>query len=89
MSTYDIIVVGGGHNGLTAGAYFATFGYSTLVVEKNPQVGGGVVTREVMPGVWQDLHSNIHEYIMANPMIRVMSLGYNQNLVCNTSAKMN
>ena len=48
--SYDTIVVGGGHNGLTAAAYLARAGLSTLVVERRAIVGGACVTEEIAPG---------------------------------------
>ena len=36
----DVIIVGGGHNGLTAGSYLAKAGLSTLILEASPAVGG-------------------------------------------------
>lgn len=47
---YDAIIVGGGHNGLTCGAYLARSGLRTLVLEKRHQVGGACVTEEPFPG---------------------------------------
>src|SRR5262249_59534073 len=47
---FDAIVVGGGHNGLTAAAYLARAGLSTLVLERRPVVGGACVTEEIAPG---------------------------------------
>ena len=49
-SSYDAILVGGGHNGLTAAAYLARAGLSTLVLERRPIVGGACVTEEIAPG---------------------------------------
>ena len=48
--SYDAIVVGAGHNGLTAAAYLARGGLSTLVLERREIVGGCCVTEEIMPG---------------------------------------
>lgn len=47
---FDAIVVGGGHNGLTAAAYLARSGASVLVLERRHILGGAAVTEEVMPG---------------------------------------
>ena len=46
---YDAIIVGGGHNGLTAAAYLAKAGMSVLVLERRSIVGGAAVTEEVAP----------------------------------------
>jgi phytoene dehydrogenase-like protein len=48
--TLDAVVVGGGHNGLTAAAYLARAGLSTLVLERREIVGGACVTEEIAPG---------------------------------------
>jgi len=49
-NVFDAIVVGGGHNGLTAAAYLAREGLSTLVLERREIVGGCCVTEEIAPG---------------------------------------
>lgn len=48
--SYDAIIVGGGHNGLTAAGYLGKAGYKTIVLEKRPLVGGSSVTEEIHPG---------------------------------------
>lgn len=47
---YDAIIVGGGHNGLTAAGYLAKAGLKTVVLERRPVVGGCAVTEEFYPG---------------------------------------
>jgi phytoene dehydrogenase-like protein len=49
-SAYDAIVIGGGHNGLTAAAYLAQAGLRILVLERREIVGGCCVTEEIAPG---------------------------------------
>jgi phytoene dehydrogenase-like protein len=48
--SYDAIVVGGGHNGLTAAAYLARAGLSVCVLERRDVLGGACVTEELWPG---------------------------------------
>ena len=50
VAVYDAIVIGAGHNGLTAAAYLARAGLSTLVLERRDIVGGCCVTEEIAPG---------------------------------------
>jgi phytoene dehydrogenase-like protein len=47
---YDAIIIGGGHNGLTAAAYLARAGLRTILLERREIVGGCCVTEEVAPG---------------------------------------
>jgi phytoene dehydrogenase-like protein len=47
---YDVIVIGGGHNGLVAAAYLARAGRRVAVFERRPRLGGAAVTEEVFPG---------------------------------------
>jgi phytoene dehydrogenase-like protein len=48
--TRDVIIVGGGHNGLVASFYLAKAGYKPLVLERRSQVGGAAITEEFHPG---------------------------------------
>src|SRR5712672_4615832 len=47
---YDVIVIGGGHNGLTNAAYLAKAGRKVLVLERRHVLGGAAVTEEIFPG---------------------------------------
>jgi len=50
MDTYDVVIIGAGHNGLTCAAYLAMAGLRVKVVERRPVVGGAAVTEEFHPG---------------------------------------
>ena len=47
---YDVIVVGGGHNGLAAAAYLGRSGLTTLVLERRDVLGGAAVSEHPWPG---------------------------------------
>jgi len=49
-SKYDVVVIGGGHNGLVNAAYLARAGKKVLVCERRHVLGGAAVTEEVFPG---------------------------------------
>ncbi|MBO3762239.1 NAD(P)/FAD-dependent oxidoreductase [Ciceribacter sp. L1K22] len=55
MKTHDVVMIGGGHNGLVAACYLQRAGLDVLVLEKNDWVGGAATSRELTPGF---LYSN-------------------------------
>jgi phytoene dehydrogenase-like protein len=76
MTQHDIVLVGGGHNGLTAAAYLAKAGLDVVLLEANEYLGGGVVTRQLtQPGFHHDMYSAAHVLILDNPLIREDELG--------------
>ncbi|HEX9492203.1 MAG TPA: FAD-dependent oxidoreductase, partial [Thermoanaerobaculia bacterium] len=50
MRTYDVVIIGAGHNGLTCAAYLGMAGLKVKVVERRSVVGGAAVTQEFCPG---------------------------------------
>src|SRR5271155_2012957 len=46
----DIVIIGGGHNGLVTAFYLAKAGFQPLVLERRPQVGGAAISDEFHPG---------------------------------------
>src|ERR1700686_2784017 len=47
---FDVLIIGGGHNGLVAASYLAQAGRRVLVLERRELVGGCAVTEEIWPG---------------------------------------
>src|SRR5829696_4644343 len=96
--TYDVIIVGGGHNGLVAACYLAKSGLKTLVLEGREVVGGGAVTEELHPGfrcssldhaggpvssqVVADLNLARHGLEMITPEARVLALSPDGKSLC-------
>ncbi|MBB3773422.1 phytoene dehydrogenase-like protein [Angulomicrobium tetraedrale] len=48
--TYDAVIIGAGHNGLTCAAYLGKAGLKVVLVERQPFVGGAAISREIFPG---------------------------------------
>lgn len=78
--THDIVIAGGGHNALTAGAYLTKAGYDVCICERNDKVGGGVISRELVgPGFISDPCSTIHVLANYSPTILDDELGLKKN----------
>ena len=50
MNKYEVVIIGGGHNGLVCAAYLARAGKRVLVLERRERVGGAAMSEEVFPG---------------------------------------
>jgi phytoene dehydrogenase-like protein len=95
--TRDVIIIGGGHNGLITAFYLAKAGFKPLVLERRPTVGGCAITEEFHPGFrcsrlahnTGPIRSDIAaEMDLAGrgvktyiPTVRVLSLAHEGNLV--------
>jgi phytoene dehydrogenase-like protein len=70
----DVVIVGGGHNGLVAGCYLARTGLEVLVLEQSSKVGGGSRTDELIPGYRFNTHSAAHNIINATDIAAELDL---------------
>jgi phytoene dehydrogenase-like protein len=72
----DAVVIGSGPNGLVAANLLADRGWDVLVLEAEPEPGGGVRTGELTgePGFRHDLFSAFHPFAVASPAIRGLHL---------------
>ena len=78
--THDIVIVGGGHNGLTAAAYLARAGRSVLVLERNDHVGGAAVSAAAFTGL--DARLSRYSYLVSLLPARIIDeLGLSIELV--------
>ena len=60
---YDAVIVGGGHNGLTAAAYLARAGLRVIVLERLPATGGAAVSAQTFEGV--DARLSRYSYLVS------------------------
>ncbi len=71
----DIVIAGAGHNSLITAAYLARAGFSCLVLEAQPEVGGNTMTEELtLPGFLHDTCSTTHSIFMESPIWRNQEL---------------
>lgn len=49
-ATRDVVIIGGGHNGLVTAFYLAKAGFKPLLLERRPEIGGAAITQEFHPG---------------------------------------
>jgi phytoene dehydrogenase-like protein len=98
MPSYDVTIIGGGHNGLVTACYLAKNGLKTLVLERREVVGGGAVTEEIHPSfrvsaldhaagpfsaqVVSDLNLSQFGLEMIDPQVRALALSPDGRSVC-------
>ncbi len=78
MQSYDVIIIGAGHNGLVCAAYLLKAGYSVLLLEKRSVPGGAATTEEAMPEEAPGFKFNLcaidHEFIHLGPVVEELEL---------------
>jgi phytoene dehydrogenase-like protein len=74
-STWDVVVIGGGPNGLMAAAYLAKTGLKVILIERRYEIGGGLVTEEIMfPCYYSNAHVIYHLMVDYMPVIKDFNL---------------
>ncbi|MEB3211430.1 MAG: NAD(P)/FAD-dependent oxidoreductase [Leptolyngbyaceae bacterium] len=78
MESFDVIVIGAGHNGLVCAAYLLKAGYRVLVLEKHSMPGGAATTVEALPEEAPGFKFNLcaidHEFIHLAPVVQELEL---------------
>lgn len=78
METYDVVIIGAGHNGLVCAAYLLKAGYSVLLLEKRSVPGGAATTEECLPKEAPGFKFNLcaidHEFIHLGPVVQELEL---------------
>ncbi|MGP1385267.1 MAG: beta-carotene ketolase CrtO [Thainema sp.] len=78
MQTYDVVIIGAGHNGLVCAAYLLKAGYKVLLLEKRSIPGGAATTEEALPEEAPGFKFNLcaidHEFIHLGPVVKELEL---------------
>lgn len=84
-NSYDVVVVGGGHNGLVAASYLARAGVSVLLLERLPHTGGAAVSAQAFAG--QPARLSRYSYLVSLlPEQLIADLGLDLRLVSRSVA---
>lgn len=102
-TSYDAIIIGGGHNGLVCGAYLARAGRKVCVLERRDVIGGAAVSEAVWPGyrvsvasytmallqprIIQELDLARHGYAVIRPTPMLHLYGEGRSLVFGSDAQ--
>jgi len=74
-TSWDVVVIGGGPNGLMTAAYLAKAGAKVVVVERRYEVGGGLATEEILfPGYYSNIHAIYHMMVDYMPAMKDFNL---------------
>ena len=72
---YDAVIIGGGPNGLLSGAYLANAGLKVCVLEKRMEMGGGLLTEEIVyAGYYHNTHAIYMPMLDYTPAIKDLRL---------------
>src|SRR3954463_4869441 len=78
-SSYDVVILGAGHNGLVAASYLGRAGLSVLLLEKNDYIGGATTSQRIFPDY--DARLSRYSYLVSLfPDKIIRDLGLNLDL---------